>query len=58
VVTSVTGAVGVEGADVGTVVLDETLTDDVAGERWPIARAAPVVAVTAMVPATSQLAIP
>ena len=49
---------GVEGVDVGTVVLDVTLTDEVAGERWPIVRAAPVVAVTAMVPAMSQLAIP
>jgi hypothetical protein len=32
VVTGVTGAVVVEGVEVGTVVMDVTLTDEVAGE--------------------------
>lgn len=57
-VTGVTGVVGAEGVEVGTVVLDVSLTDEVAGDWWPIMSAAPVVAVTATVPALSQLAIP
>ena len=32
VVTGVTGVVGAEGVDVGTVVLDVTLADEVAGD--------------------------